>query len=181
MDVDEGILVLGVWFVALLVLFTPLITIYPNDLIDSWSQYVFLITNFSLFKSFLLIEGSLCIILFWSLHNNFRTYIVEKLGFQGNAYLFSSFLLAISLSNIIGMGEIVKVFDVYTTVLTLTPLYYIVQIVLIMLLWLCLYILIYKQKSQFRWHVVSYHGKRQIDKDSTMDGGALFGSLHHDE
>lgn len=179
MDKYEKLIIVWSLSVFCMVLFTPLLVVSSNDIIDQWLQYIFLIANISLWKSFLLIEWSIAFSLLWLFHNKFKVYIVENLWFQWNNYLFLCLLYLISTSTFISIGEIVNLFSSYTMIITLTPLYYIGFILLILLLATCIYLSFYTWNKRFKWHVVGYHGKKE--RQEIESDWSLFDDIHHDE
>lgn len=179
MDKYERMIIIWSGLVFLMVLFTPLMTISSNEIIDQWLQYVFLITKVSLWKSFLFIEWTLILSLLWLFNNKFKVYVVENLWFQWDNYLFLCFLFTITSTTFISIWEIVNVFTAYTMVLSLTAFYYLSVIILILLLALCFYLSFYKSNKYFKWHVVWYHGKK--DYKEVNPDWSLFESLSHDD
>lgn len=176
MDMYEKLFVFGLSLSIFFMLFTPLFSISPNNF-DAWLQYVFLPTSFVFVKTFLLIVGSLILVGFYLFHLKFKTYIVESLGFQWNPYLIHFFLLAISLSWFISMGEMTNLLSDYTTILKLTAFYYIVQIIIILMLSLCIYMIVNKKQRHYKWHIVGYHGKTS---SSRIDSNSwLFDNINH--
>ncbi len=179
MDKYEKLLIAWSLIVFLIVLLTPLLIVSSNNLTDQWLQYIFLIANFSLWKSFVVIEGSIFLSFLWLFHNQFKVYIVENLWFQWNNYLFLCVFYFIAMASFISVGEIVNLFSSYTMVIQLTPLYYIAFIIIILLFTLCLYLSIYyTSNKKFKWYVW-YHGKKE-NIDTTSDW-SLFNSLNHDD
>jgi hypothetical protein len=179
MDQYEKIIVIWSVLVSFLVLFTPFMVISPNDFTWNSAQYVFLVSRVSLRKVLLCIQLTLSLSLLWSFHNKFRVYIVETLWFQWHNHLFSLFLFVISLVVLVSIGDIVEIFSVYTTILTLTLSYYISVIIVLLLCSLCFYLSFYRQAKHFRWHVVWYHTKREdVSHDADW---SLFDSISHDE
>lgn len=170
MDKYEKWIIIWSSSVFLMVLCTPLMTISPNDT-TKWLQYVFLITEISLWKSLFFIQWSLLLSLLWLFNNKFKIYVVENLWFQWNNYLFLLFLFGVSTTTLISIWEIVNVLTVYTTILSLTALYYWSLIILILLLSLCFYLSFYTSNKYFKWHVVWYHGRKpykEVDSDWSL-------------
>lgn len=179
MDRYERLVAIAIWLLFFIILVFPLIKASPNDMVESGSRYVFLLTETSLWKSFICIEGSLALLLLWLFNNRFKTFVVESLWFQGNDYLFTTLLLLITISSIFTLWEVVSFLSNYTMILTFTPLYYVVQILLILVIAWCMYMIFAQPTHRFRGHVVWYHGKKD-DREQQSDG-SLFDSLHHDE
>lgn len=88
-------------------------------------------------------------------------------------------LLAISLWSFMTLWETIGLLWDYTTVVKLTMMYYIIQIVLIVLFAFCLFIIFSSQHYKFKWHVVGYHGKKSSDTQSIE--WWLFDNVYHDE
>ncbi len=177
MDMYERLFVFGLALSIFFMLFTPLFSISPNDLIDDGLQYIFLSTSFVFIKTFLLIVGSLVLVTLYLFNLKFKTYIVESLWFQWNPYLIYFFLLAVALSWFVSMGEMTSLLGDYTTVLKLTAFYYIVQIIIILMLSLCIYMIVNKQQRHYKWHIVGYHGKTS---SSRIDNNSwLFDNINH--
>ncbi len=179
MDKYERGIVIWSLVVFIIVVFTPLLVLSSNAIIDQWLQYIFLVANVALWKSFVLIAWSILLSLLWLFHNQFKAYIVENLWFQWNNYLLLSIFYFIATSSFISIGEIVNLFSSYTMVIKLTPLYYIGFIILILLLSLCIYLAFYTSSKQFKWHIVWYHGRKE--RQEIESDWSLFDSLHHDD
>ena len=180
MDIYEKIIIISSFVVFLVVLFMPLMIVSSNEVFDQWAKYLFLITESSLWKSLILIEWPLFLSLLWLFHNKFKIFIVENLWFQWNNYLFLSFLFLISMTWFITMWEVVNLFSTYTMVISLTPLYYISLIILVLLMSLCIYMSFFHSSKYFKWHVVWYHGRKEVNNTSS-EKWSLFDSIQHDD
>jgi hypothetical protein len=176
----DKILVTGTLFVLVLCMLSPLMILSSNTSLDEWPQYVFLITNIVLRKSFVILIWSLLSILMWFFNNKFKTYIVENLWFQGDNYFIVLLLLLFAWSTFVWFWDIVSLLTTYTMILKLTLFYYIALIVIVLLLSLVIYLLFYKSNKYFRWHVVWYHGKKSQEVSHSADW-SLFDSLQHDD
>ncbi len=180
MDIYERMIVIWLLVVFIIVWFTPLMSVSSNEVFDQWVNYLFLLTQPMLWKSFILIEWWLILSLLWFFHNKFKTFIVENLWFQSNNYLFLSFVILVAMTGFITMWEIVNLFTVYTMVISLTPLYYIALIILVLVIALCIYMSFFQSNKYFKGHVVWYHGKRET-KDNDDSWSSLFDSIQHDD
>lgn len=181
MDSYEKMIVIWLIVTWLIVWCTPLMVVSSNEVFDQWVNYVFLFTQPILWKSFILIEWWLIFSLLWLFHNNFKTFVVENLWFQSNNYLFLSFAILIAMTGFITMWEIVSLFAVYTMVISLTPLYYIALIILVLVIALCIYMSFFQSNKYFKWHVVWYHGKREMKDGNDDSWSSLFDSIQHDD
>ena len=76
-----------------------------------------------------------------------RSYIVEYVGFNNNLYLFSFFLLFSMLASFMSLGEMNNILSDYTTMLRMHSMYYVLQIILIVLVGYCIYMLLYQSQS----------------------------------
>lgn len=179
MDIYEKLFVFGLFSSVFLLLFTPLFSISPNDVIENGLQYIFLSTSFVFIKTFLIILWSLILVWFFIFHLRFKTYMIETLWFQGNPYLIHFLFLSIALSGFIVMGEMTNLLSTYTTILKLTAFYYIIQIILILMLGLSLYMIVNKKQRHYKGHIVGYHGKHSQNQDNNSAG--LFDNIRHTE
>ena len=177
MEKYEKVMVVWVLIALAILLVSPLLVLSPNTSITS-SSYVFLF-SFSFIKSFFLIIGSLIVILLWSFNKRVKIFVIEKLWFQGNKYIITVLLLAISLSALFSIGDSIWLLSNYTTVAKLTVMYYISQILLIVLFAFTLFLIFSSHHNKFRWHVVWYHGKK-ADERNDVDWW-LFDEVYHDE
>ncbi len=178
MDKYEKIVVISVIVIIALLIFSPLMVISPNTTAMNTS-YGFLL-SFSFVKSFVLVVWSLVCVLLWSLHKKTKIFVIEKLWFQGNKYLITIFLLWISLGSFIGMGEAIGLLSEYTTVVKTTMIYSLVQILLIVVLAFCVFLIFSSQHKTFKGHVVGYHGRREKEAASDHEWN-LFNGVYHDE
>ena len=176
MDKYEKIVVVWVLLLLVLLIVSPLMIVSPNTTTVS-SSYGFLL-SLSFLKSFILIVWSLSIVLLRSLHKKTKIFIIERLWFQGNKYFVTVMLLWISLASLIALGETMWLLSDYTTVVQLTTMYYVIQILLIILFAFCLFMIFSSHHHKFKGHVVSYHGKKS--QESTTEWW-LFESVYHDE
>lgn len=178
MDIYERVVVLITIVLLMVIVFTPMMIISPNttEIVSSYGFFF----SYAYLKSFVLMVGALTLIILWSFNKAVKVFIVEKLGFQGNKYLITALLLGIVLANFVGIGESISLLSEYTTVIKLTTLYYIVQIVLVLELALCVFLIFSDQHQKFRGHVVGYHGKRSLDHHE-KEGSTLFDGVYHDE
>lgn len=178
MDKYEKIVVIAVLFIVALLLFSPMMLISPNTTAVT-SSYGFLL-SFAFIKSFVLIIGSLVAVLLWSLNKKTKIFVIEKLWFQGNKYLITIFLLFISLSSFVSIGETIGLLADYTTVVKLTMIYYVVQILLIVVLAFCIFLIFSSQHKKFKWHVVWYHGRKERENNNDSEW-SLFNEVYHDD
>lgn len=177
MEKYEKIIVIGVLISLAILVVSPLLVLSPNTSINS-SSYVFLF-SFSFIKSFILIIGSLLFILLRSFNKKVKIFVIEKLWFQGNKYVITVLLLAVSLSALFAIGDSIWLLANYTTVAKLTAMYYVSQILLIVLFAFTLFMIFSSHHNTFKWHVVWYHGKRSDEKNDP--DGWLFDGVYHDE
>ncbi len=178
MDRYDKVIAIGILVVLALLIFSPFMIISPNTSAITTS-YRFLL-SLSFIKSFIIIVWPLLIILLLLFNKRTKLLFIERFWFQGNLHLISVLLLAISLSNLVALGEAIKLVSDYTTVVKLTSMYYILQILLIVLLSFCIFIIFSTQHLHYRGHVVGYHGKNWSKKNESESGG-LFDEVQHDE
>ena len=177
MEKYEKIVVIWVLATLVILLLSPVLVLSPNTSITS-SSYVFLL-SLAFIKSFILIIGSLLAIVLWSFNKKVKIFVIEKLWFQGNKYVITSLLLAVSLSTLLAIWDSVGLLWDYTTVAKLTVMYYIGQILLIVLFAFTLFLIFSSHHNKFRWHVVWYHGKKVYEKNDP--DWWLFDEVYHDE
>lgn len=180
MHTYDKLLVIGTLLVFILCLCSPLMVVSSNTSLDEGPQYVFLLTNIVLWKSFLLLTWSLLCILMRFFNNKFKTYIVENLWFQWDNYFIVLLLLIFIWSTFVWFWDIVNLLTSYTMILKLTLFYYIALIIVVLLIALVVYLLFYKSNKYFRWHVVWYHG-RKVQDNSHVTDWSLFDSIQHDD
>ncbi len=170
MDMYEQYFVIAIIAITALLVISPLMVLSPNDPTES-SHLVFLIGTMSFFKSTILIIASMVILVLRHLSTSLKAYIMEYLWFSQNPYIFSLFCLLIATASIMGLGETVALLRGYTTMLSMTTMYYIIQILLIVAVGYCIFMLIYARQGWFSWHVVGYAPKqRPSHRDENLQG-----------
>lgn len=132
MDLYEQIMVIGVFVTLCILLCSPLVVISPN-IPDVKPSYGYLL-SLPFIKSCLILVIALVMVLLVFLHKKIKLFIIETLGFQGNKYLLIVFLLGIALASFFSLGESLALVADYTTVIQLTTMFYVIQILLIALL-----------------------------------------------
>lgn len=170
MDMYEQYFVIYGMIVTVLVIFSPIMILSPNDPTQS-SHYIFLIGTMSFFKSTLVILASLIVLILWHLSTNWKAYIMEYLWFSQNPYIFSAFCLLVATASVMGLGETVSLLRGYTTMLAMTTMYYVIQIMLIIAVGYCIFMVIYARQGWFSGHVVGYVPKQKsAHRDESLQG-----------
>lgn len=178
MDKYEKIIIIGVLVVLVLVIFFPIMLISPNTTNISTSFWFLL--SLSFVKSFVLIVGSLGIVLLRSFNKKVKIFVIEKLWFQGNKYLINVLLLWLSLGSFVSLGETIGLLSDYTTVVKLTSIYYIIQIFLIILVAFCLFMIFSSHHHKFKGHVVWYHWRKKMNEEDNNEWW-LFDDVYHED
>lgn len=177
-DKYERIVIVGVMIVLVMILFLPIIILSHHT--DTMSKSYLFLFSFSFIKSFILIVGSLVLIILRWLHKRTKLFIVETLWFQGNRYIITFLLWLVVLANFVWIGETVAIIENFTTVVKLTSIFYLIQILLILLIAFSLFMIFSSRHGKFQWRVMWYHTKaKQSDwKDSRT---WLFENVHHSQ
>lgn len=174
----ERIIVISVWVIWIIMLIFPVFLVSPNQE-PIREKYIFL-WSWPLIKIFIISILSGITILMWYLNLSLEKIVREQLWFQGNKNLFTIFLLIIILSNIVAIGDTISLFQNYTTIVKLTIPYYVIQILLLVVLFVTGILLFTWSKSTIHWRVVGYRlGDRNTS--SWKNDTWLFSDVQHTE
>lgn len=177
MDIYERVFVVSLLVFSVLIIISPLMILSPNDDAAFTAEYIFLIGKVQFLKTALVMLVWLFLTITWHLSTQMRSYIVEYVGFNNNLYLFSFFLLFSMLASFMSLGEMNNILSDYTTMLRMHSMYYVLQIILIVLVGYCIYMLLYQSQSWFKWTIVWYQQKSSWSKHQDDDMQWLFDNL----
>lgn len=168
MDIYERVFIIWLLVIFFLVIVSPIMILSPNNDTSFSTQYIFLIGKVQLMKTSLVILIGLSLTLTWHLSTRMRSYIIEYIWFNNNRYLFSFFLLFAALASLMSLGEMNNLLMDYTTMLRMHTMYYIVQILLIVTVWYCIYMIIYQWQWWFKGTIVWHNQRHSSQKEEDM-------------